>query len=148
MVFIHLFFIVMMMLLFCFYGYKPTLSWLSLIYYLFCLFALINGMSLIASALNPFVKDISQLVGIIIQFGFWLTPIFWNIKSVPLNYQFIFEFNPMYYIISGYRGALLDDQLFWNEPIKVTLFLTFILILNFIGFKVFNNVKAHFPDVL
>jgi len=145
---IHLFFILIMMALFFYYGYAPTLSWLSLIYYLLCLVALINGFSLISSALTPFIKDISQIVGVIIQFGFWITPIFWNVKSIPLSYQSIFEYNPVYYIVNGYRDVLLDNQPFWNEPTKAIYFLLFVLILNVIGFKIFTNVKPHFPDVL
>lgn len=43
----------------------------------------------------------------------WMTPILWNIDSMPLNsvILFILKLNPMYYIVSGYRDALITK--FW-----------------------------------
>jgi hypothetical protein len=48
-----------------------------------------------------------QIVTMLIQFGFWLTPIFWSLKMVPERYHWIINLNPMVYIIEGYRDFCL-----------------------------------------
>lgn len=73
---IHIFFIFFMFAMFFYYGYSPQLHWLQIIYYLFATTVLLLGLSWLTSSIVIFFKDIGQLVSMIIQFGFWLTPIF------------------------------------------------------------------------
>ena len=103
--FIHLFFIVFILLAFLAYGYKPRLCNLQIFYYLFATIVLVVGLSWITSSLVIFVKDVGQVVTIILQFGFWLTPILWNVKMVPEKYQILMKLNPAYYITEGYRNS-------------------------------------------
>ena len=65
-----------------FYGYYPNLYWLQSIYFLFGAMVLASGIAWMTASINVFMKDASQIVGILIQFGFWLTPIIWPVKSV------------------------------------------------------------------
>jgi ABC-type polysaccharide/polyol phosphate export permease len=76
--FIHLFFIGILFLFFLLYGYKPKWSNLQLIYYLFAMMVLITGLSWITSSLIIFVRDVGQVVTMVLQFGFWMTPILWK----------------------------------------------------------------------
>jgi len=80
---IHIFFIFFMFGMFIYYGYSPELYWLQTLYYLFATVVLLLGSSWITSSVVVFFKDIGQLVAMVIQFGFWLTPIFWNMSMVP-----------------------------------------------------------------
>ncbi|MEZ8516020.1 ABC transporter permease [Vibrio cyclitrophicus] len=146
--FIHLFFILMFTFIALAYGYNITFEWISLLYYLGCLILLTTGISLITSSLNPFIRDISQVVGVLVQFGFWLTPIFWNLNTIPERFQKLFEYNPVYYIVKGYRDVVLDGTPFWYEPKKAILFLCFVIILNIVGLAIFRKLRPHYPDVL
>ena len=85
--FIHLFFIFVILLAFLAYGYTPRLCNLQIFYYLFATIVLVVGLSWITSSLIIFVKDVGQVVAMLLQFGFWLTPILWSIKMVPEQYQ-------------------------------------------------------------
>ena len=56
--------------------------------------------------------------------------------------------NPMYYIVAGYRDAMLNKVFFWEEPV-LTLWFWFVAIALFaFGTNVFKRLKVHFADVL
>ncbi len=61
--------------------------YLQFIYYLFCMVVLALGISWITAALNVFIRDIGQVMNIILQFWFWLTPIVYMISIVPEKYH-------------------------------------------------------------
>ena len=109
---IHIFFIFFMFCMFSYYGYMPTLYSLQIFYYLFASFILLLGFSWLTSSIIVFFKDIGQIVSMVLQFGFWLTPIFWSIKMVPEKYIWIIKLNPMVYIIDGYRNSMIYNKWF------------------------------------
>lgn len=75
--FIHCFFIAFIIFVnFC-YGKMPTIYYLQVIYYFFCAAAFSMSIGWLCSAITPFATDVSNIVSIIIQLGFWITPIFW-----------------------------------------------------------------------
>ena len=111
---VNLFFIAVLFIMFALYGYMPNIYNLQVVYYLFALICLTFGLSLITSSLIIFLKDIGQLVGMMLQFGFWGTPIFWSLKILPEQYQWILKINPMYYIVEGYRNSFIYHEWFWN----------------------------------
>lgn len=146
--YIHLFFVFFLMCMFLFYGFTPSIYWLQLPYFILCTFVLVLGISWLTSAINVFFRDIGQIVTICLQFGFWGTPIFWQMSMIPEPYQWIIKLNPMYYIIEGYRNSFIDHIWFW-ETYKITpYFLTTTVILFVVGAVVFKKLRPHFADVL
>jgi len=145
---IHLFFILFMYGMFIYYGYYPNIYWLQVIYYLFAMSILLLGLSWITSSIVIFFKDIEQLVTIIIQFGFWLTPIFWSMKIVPEKYHSLIELNPIVYIIEGYRNSMIYNKWFWEEPMATIYFWSITMIIFLIGGLTFNKLRPHFADVI
>ncbi len=112
---IHIFFIFCMFAMFIYYGYSPEIYWLQIVYYLFATTILLIGITWFTSSVIIFFKDIGQLVGIIIQFGFWLTPIIWNITTIPEKYHWIINLNLVAYIIEGYRNSMIYHKWFWED---------------------------------
>jgi ABC-type polysaccharide/polyol phosphate export permease len=111
------------------------------------LVVLLFAVSLITSSLVLFIRDISEIVAILVRFGMWVTPIFWSIKLVPEKYRWVFDFNPVYYVVEGFRDALLYKVWFFEK--KTTLiFWVLTLCLLFIGIIVFKRLKEHFGDVV
>ncbi|MFB5266679.1 ABC transporter permease [Paenibacillus enshidis] len=145
---IHLFFIVLAICLFLAHGYSPTVYYFDIIYYLFTSTLLIIGIAYITSSLSVFFKDVGQIVGIIIQFGFWLTPIFWNPVIISDKYSFIFELNPMYYVTSGYRDSFIYGRHFWENGTSSILYIIQVLVVLVIGILLFKRSKSAFSDVL
>ena len=145
---IHLFFILFMFGMFIYYGYTPSLYWLQIIYYLFSTIILVLGISWLTSSIVVFFRDLGQIVSMIVQFGFWLTPIFWSIKILPEKYHSILAYNTAYYLVEGYRDSLIYNVWFWEKQ-KMTLIYWLITTVLFIGGAVvFRKLRPHFADVL
>lgn len=145
---IHIFFIFFMFGMFMYYGYMPDIYWLQIPYYLFAMSVLLIGLSWITSSIVVFFKDIGQLVNIVIQFGFWLTPVFWNMSTIPEKYHWIIKLNPMVYIIEGYRNSVVYHKWFWQD-INMTLYFWMVTgTLFVIGAFTFRKLRPHFADVL
>ncbi len=145
---VHLVLIGILIIVFLLYGYYPTIYWLQLPYYIFCTIILVLGIGWLTSALRVFVKDVGEIISVIIQFGFWLTPIFWSLDMIPEKYQYIVKLNPMYYIVDGYRLTFIDQKWFWQAYNATPYFLITTTILFIIGAIVFKKLRPHFGDVL
>lgn len=145
---IHGFFLLLMLGIFMFYGYEPNLYWLQVIYYLFASLILLLGMAWITSSVVIFFRDLGQIVSMLVQFFFWLTPVFWMISMVPEQYRFWFELNPAYYITQGYRDALIDQVWFWEKPEQALMFWSITLVTFVLGALIFRKLRPHFADVL
>ena len=145
---VHCFFIVFLFALFACYQIYPTVAALQILYYVFCLCALIVGLSFITASIVVFFKDLGQIIAIILQFGMWLTPIMWSIDIMPAKFLGIIKMNPMYYIVDGYRNAMIYGQpLFYD--VKLTLYFWVVTISLFvIGIVLFRKLRPHFADVL
>lgn len=121
---------------------------LQSLYYLFCMSFLALGISWIASALNVFVRDVSKIVGVVLQMGFWGTPIMWDIQIMPPDIQTIVKLNPMFYIVQGYRESFIYFQPFWIHPVLTIYFWAVAIILFVVGAMIFKKLKPQFADVL
>lgn len=129
-------------------GYPPTVHFLLLGYYTFALVILIFSLSWIMSSLNVFFKDITYIIGIVTQIGFWATPIVWNRSLVPDRYHLIVDLNPLVYIIEGYRNALVyhDISLIGFGP---TLYFWAFTGTTFVGgWLLFKRLRPYFADVI
>ncbi len=145
---IHIFFIFFMFAMFIYYGYSPQWHWVQTVYYLFATTVLLLGLSWITSSVVVFFKDMGQLVAMLIQFGFWLTPIFWNMNMVPPRYHWIIELNPMVYIIEGYRNSMIYHKWFWEDMNMTIYFWMVTMSIFIIGGLTFKKLRPHFADVL
>lgn len=147
-VFIHAVFIIFLLTIYVLYGFYPKLIWIQLFYYSFCMIFLALSLSYVTASIAPFFKDISNIVGLILQFGMWLTPIMWPYTMVPDKYQALFKLNPMYYIIEGYRDTLINHVWFWHRYNQTAWFWLIALILFVVGISFYKKLKPHFADVL
>ncbi len=145
---VHLFFILMMFGMYIVYGYMPSVYWLQVFYYLFAASVLVLGISWITSSVVIFFKDMGQLVSMMLQFGFWLTPIFWNISTVPEKYRWILKLNPMFYIVEGYRNSMIYHKWFWEDLGMSIYFWSITGMIFVLGAWTFRKLRPHFADVL
>ena len=145
---VHLFFIFFMFGMFVYYGYVPDMYWLQIVYYLFATSVLLLGLSWITSSVVVFFKDIGQFVAMVIQFGFWLTPIIWSMKMVPEQYQWLIKLNPVYYIVEGYRNSMIYHKWFFEDLSMTIYFWTVTTIIFILGALIFKKLRPHFSDVL
>ena len=147
--FVHLFFVAFVMILFWATHHPPKWLYLQLLYYCFALVILLLGLGWLTSALQVFFRDTAQVVSIFLQVGFWVTPAFWSASIMPPRVLFWLKFNPMYYIVNGYRNTFLGHAWFWQQHLHWTLYYwSFTLMLFIVGALTFTRLRPHFADVL
>lgn len=144
----HGVFVVILFLLILLQSVAVDWWYLQVLYYLFCLVVLALGISWFLSAMYVFIRDVGQIVSVVLQVGFWLTPIFWDIEMMPSKVQFILKLNPVFYIIQGYRDSFLAGIPFWHRPVYSMYFWCCTAVLFFLGAFVFRKLKPQFSDVL
>ena len=81
--------------------------------------------------------------------GVWITPIMWNpANTMSERLLIIFKLNPFYYIVDGFRDALLADKWFWEKPEWTIYYWGVCIVIYVFGLKLFDRLKIHFSDVL
>lgn len=140
--------IVIMMIIYVFNGYKATIYYIQIPYYIIAATLLVIGISLITSALVMAVRDINRLVGTVLRFMFYLTPILWTTINLPPIALKIIRMNPFIYIIEGFRNTFLYNKWFF-EDLRFTLYywvVTIIVIL--IGASLHMKLRNRFSDLV
>lgn len=146
--FIHLFFIGFIYIMYSCYHFKISLFSIQMIYYTLAITILGWGCIMFLSALTCFFKDIANIVNIILQIGFWATPILWNIEDTESTIKFIIQLNPVCYIVTGYRDSMIYNIPFWKRPHETIYFWVLTAIICILGTWTFNKMKVHFADEL
>jgi ABC-type polysaccharide/polyol phosphate export permease len=129
--------------------FYPNVFWLQIFYCLFCTIALALGLGWVASAMNVFWKDIGYIVSVVLQFGFWLSPIFWDSSILSERIAPFVKINPVYYIVECYRGCLIYNDFILLSDLRGTIqFWIITLLVLFAGMIVFKRLRPHFADVI
>ena len=114
------------------------------------MFIMVLGIVYATCAIVIFFRDLTQVINIVLQVGMWMTPIMWNIDTMELSPVLItiVKLNPMYYIVAGYRDALINKAWFWENAPLTLYFWLLTAVLFGIGTMIFKRLKIHFADVL
>lgn len=146
--FIHVFFAGILVLIAALYGYPPTLYTLQIFYYSLCTFVLVLALSYTTCALVVFMRDISQIINIVLQIGMWATPIMWDFGAISSGWAKLLKLNPLVYIVNGYRSAIYEHSWFFEDFFSTMYFWIITVVLFGVGTLVFKRLKVHFADVL
>ncbi|WP_243108360.1 ABC transporter permease [Butyrivibrio sp. X503] len=167
--FIHFFFIGVLLVMAWFMGYPPSIYWIQLIYYIGCEFILVLSISYATCALVVFFRDLLQIINIGIQLLQWYTPILWSFSDVIARatkylteegwdiesirrceelIKVFIKINPMAYIVDGYRNSIYGQSWFFEHFYSSTYFWMCVVVLFCIGTLLFKRLKPHFADVL
>ncbi|MBP5222387.1 MAG: ABC transporter permease [Lachnospiraceae bacterium] len=148
-VFIHAFFVLVLLVVAACYKYYPSIYTIQIFYYSGCLFLLVLAICYTTCAIVVFFKDLSQIIGIVLQIGMWATPIMWDLSNVGSEkWQKVMKLNPLVYIVNGYRGAVYRKEWFFQDFFSTVYFWIFTVIVFGFGTLVFKRLKVHFADVL
>lgn len=129
-------------------GYAPTAYTVQVLYYSLCTFTISLGLAYLLSALQAFVRDIAQIVSILLQVGIWATPVMWNLAAVSKKLASVMRFNPLAYVCNGYRGALYMHVPFWSDVFGTVYFWSFTVVVWLAGIVVFRKLRPQLADVL
>lgn len=142
----NLIFFVLVLVAYLLIGHNPgwALLWFPLL--LAVTTALGLGLGLILGILNVFMRDVGQMVNILLQFGFWMTPIVYIIDILPESYRGIIRLNPMYWVVDNYHRVLAYGQA--PNLLSLALLSGLALLLLGISLFLFRKATGEMVDVL
>lgn len=131
-------------ILFTGYGFSPYILYYPLV--LLVQYVITLGIALILSAITVYVRDLAHFVGVALQLLFYATPICYASGKIPADYQWIMRYNPMAYIINGYRAIFYDK----TTPDLMGLGILFLIgiAICVVGYMIFNKLQKGFAEQL
>jgi lipopolysaccharide transport system permease protein len=125
----------------------PNWIWVGLSPLLVLLMAGLGlGFGVIISSLTTKYRDLRFLVQFGVTLMMYATPVIYPVSSIPQQYQWIIQLNPMTPVVEGFRYAYLGAgtvnvaQLFYSFG--------FMLVTLFLGSVIFNRVEQTFMDTV
>ena len=144
----HMIFMLIVVCLLSYLGVPFLVDRFLVLYFLLCTCVLLLGLGWMLSACQVFYRDISHALSIVLNLLFWTTPIVWSPENIPLEYRSLLFYNPVYYIVEGYRGLLIFDMVVWPSLWHTAYFWTVAGLTFITGAYVFSRLKPEFADVM
>jgi lipopolysaccharide transport system permease protein len=127
-------------------GRAPGWPVLSLAAIVIPQFLFTAGIGWALGALSVLVPDTRQLVSFGLMVWMYATPIVYPLAQVPARLQWLFQLNPMAYLVQAYRGAVIEHQA--PEFAPFAIFCAVSVVVFIAGYAVFHRLKYEFADVL
>lgn len=104
------------------------------------------GLGLLISAISVYLKDVNNFVSVLVTVLMYMSPVFFPLTSVPENFKFICEVNPLTYIIENFRNVVLYGRSLDWKYYGISCIVAVAVYL--LGKVVFMRAKEGFADVL
>lgn len=104
------------------------------------------GISWLMAAIGVFVRDLSQLIGLLLTAWMFMTPIMFPESAIPQRLHWLANLNPLTVLVGAYRRVFLDGTVPAWRPLGYLLVLSCLVFMG--GFRVFQKLKQGFADVL
>lgn len=104
------------------------------------------GVGWFLASLGTFIRDISQLVNILVSAIMFLTPIFYPLSSVPKVFLPIYMINPITPVVDNMRKIVIWGQMPDWSSLLIGILVSFGLSLG--GLAWFRKTKKAFADVM
>lgn len=109
-------------------------------------FAVTAGLGLLLASLTVYLRDIAQVLGVLLMVLFYTAPILYPLTLAPAQYHRLMHLNPFTAFAEGYHRAVLAGA--WPEPM-VLLGLSLLAGVTLVaGLWVFRRLEPGFADVL
>jgi lipopolysaccharide transport system permease protein len=109
-------------------------------------FVFIVGLAYPVATIHVWFRDTQHVLRVALQLLFYLTPIFYEVSSVPPPLQPFYRLNPMAPMIDAYRAVLVLGE--WPKSASV-LYLTLVSVtLLLVGVTWFRRASHRFADEL
>jgi len=128
------------------FGLPFKLSMLSLPLFLAELYILCLGFSMILSCAYIWFRDLDHIWQIILQAGFYITPVIYPLSIIPQKYHFFIFLNPVAQIMQSMRHAVLKTEIMTAPHIWLNLL--FVIVIFLIGWIIFNKKSRYFAEYI
>ncbi len=125
--------------------FSSAMLWLIPLTFIVVMFAL--GAGLIFGILNVFLRDVGQVIPIVLQMWFWFTPIVYPVSIIPEHYHNLVRLNPMYAITDAYQQILVYNTVpDFDGDLAIMASIALMLVL--CSLFLFRRASAEMVDVL
>lgn len=135
------------LLIFCFF-YYASLHWTIFLFplVLFPFLLLLSGLGLFLSALGVFIRDISQMISVLVTGLMFVSPLFFPLSALPEAMRPYVYLNPITFIIQQMREVIIWGN--WPNWTGLLIYLSISLIIVWLGYQFFSKTRKGFADVL
>jgi lipopolysaccharide transport system permease protein len=130
-----------LLLVFLKVGYSIYLLWVPVL--IFFIILLIAGIGMVTSACGLFFRDVKYLVEVMITFGIFFTPVFYDVRMLGEKGKWLM-LNPAAPLLDGLSLCVVQHQppnLIW-----VTYSAVFSMVVFFTGFSLFKHLEPAFAE--
>mgnify|MGYP002510742005 CR=1 FL=1 len=139
------FIVIFAVLLISGFGINLSILWalpvIMLVEYLLSL-----GIVMLVSALTVYFRDLEYILGIVAMAWMYLTPILYEIDTIPEEYQYLINLNPMTGVILCYKDILYYKRLPELKTISSAFVIGIIFLV--VGFVLFGKMQRRFVEEL
>ncbi|MBI5074874.1 MAG: ABC transporter permease [Nitrospirae bacterium] len=104
------------------------------------------GAGMLMAAVIPYVRDLQQVIGYLLQGMFFLSPVIYSLDAIPDKFRSLAYLNPVTLYIEAYHIIIFERSLpgLWHMGGMVFVSGLFL----FLGIRVFNKLNEGFADIL
>jgi lipopolysaccharide transport system permease protein len=132
----HIILLIASITVFLFLDHLPGIAWIVLPIGMLLITTFAFGLGVLLGIFNVFVRDIGQVLSVVLQLWFWLTPIVYTVDILPKNMEWIELVNPMAPLVKIYQDAILFNNFpRWNDLLMPAIVAAILILLSFVVFK-------------
>lgn len=123
---------------------QPTLLLLPLVVLPFLL--MILGLSWLLASLGVYLRDVSQVVGVLVMVMMFMSPLFYPVEALPEDFQQWMQLSPLTFAVEQARNVM-----YWGKPIAWQAWwpqMGWAILVAWLGFAWFQKTRKGFADVL
>lgn len=104
------------------------------------------GAGMLMAAIVPYVRDLQQVMGYVLQGMFFLSPVIYSLDAIPERFRNLAYINPITVYIESYHKIIFEREFpsFWYLGSMILISGLFLIL----GIKVFNKLNEGFADIL
>lgn len=104
------------------------------------------GSGMIMAAIVPYMRDIQQLTGYVLQGMFFLSPIIYPLDAIPERFRFFAFLNPVTVYVESYHTIIFERHIPDPSYLFGMVFISSLFL--FAGVKIFSKLSEGFADIL
>jgi len=107
---------------------------------------MVLGLSWVLSSLGVYLRDVGQVVAVLVLVLMYLSPIFYPVSIMPESYRTLMELSPITFVVEQARDVMMwrrgIDWSGWGKAMAISIAVALI------GFAWFQKTRKGFADVL
>lgn len=131
-------------------GVTPSLYWLQWIYYFIAMIAWLIAFGIFNSTISVLVRDYRILLQSVMRMLFYMSGVLFNFETnaFPAPLVRIFQLNPFFYIVNGFRQSMIGKTMFWEQTTLNLVFWGFVLFFLLVGSHLHYKFRSRFVDLI